>query len=179
MPTWLAVHRSKAVFFLTLYDSINCMKQFRNVCITPHPCHSHVCCWLLPILSMLDIWAENGAYCLCWLFRRYNGAKLYIFWPYMIVSMILKSDELSALHLSHATAMILMFIAANFILAGFLGWTRSLWPVPDWLAVQRSKAVFFLFLYDSINDMKDFWTVWITPQTCHSHFWCWLLPIWP
>ena len=30
MPTWLAVQRSKAVFFLTLYDSINDMKYFRN-----------------------------------------------------------------------------------------------------------------------------------------------------
>ena len=30
MPTWLAVQQSKAVFFLTLYDSINYMKHFRN-----------------------------------------------------------------------------------------------------------------------------------------------------
>ena len=28
--------------------------------------------------------------------------------------------------------------------------------MPDWLAVQLSKAVFFLNLYDSINDMKYF-----------------------
>ena len=39
-----------------------------------------------------------------------------------------------------------------------------------WLAVQRSKDVFFLILYDSINDMKHFLTVCITPQPCHSHF---------
>ena len=30
MPTWLAVQQSKAVFFLTLYDSINDNKYFRN-----------------------------------------------------------------------------------------------------------------------------------------------------
>ena len=40
--------------------------------------------------------------------------------------------------------------------AGFLGWKCSLWPVPAWLEVQRSKYVFFLSLYDSINDMKYF-----------------------
>ena len=33
MPAWLAVQRSKAVFSLILYDSINDMKLFRNVCI--------------------------------------------------------------------------------------------------------------------------------------------------
>ena len=37
MPTWLAVQRSKAVFLMTLYDSINYMKYFQNVCITPQP----------------------------------------------------------------------------------------------------------------------------------------------
>ena len=47
-----------------------------------------------------------------------------------------------------------LLIAANLALAGFLGWKWSLWPVSDWLAVQRSKAVFFLTLYDSINDNK-------------------------
>ena len=30
--------------------------------------------------------------------------------------------------------------------------------MPDWLAVQRSKTVFFLTLYDSINDVKYFQT---------------------
>ena len=77
-----------------------------------------------------------------------------------------------------ATA-ILMLIAANLAQAGFLDWKWSLWHVPDWLAVQRIKAVFFLTLYDSINDMKHFWTFCITPQPWHSHFCCWLLPIWP
>ena len=32
----------------------------------------------------------------------------------------------------------------------------------DWLAVQQSKAVFFLTLYDSINDVKYF-------QNCLHH----------
>ena len=73
----------------------------------------------------------------------------------------------------------LLLMVANFAPAGCLGWKWSLWPVPDWLALQRSKAVFFLTLYDSINDMKHFWTVCITPYPCHSHFCCWLLPIWP
>ena len=30
MPAWLVLQQSKAVFFLTLYDSINYMKHFRN-----------------------------------------------------------------------------------------------------------------------------------------------------
>ena len=49
VPTWLVVQRRKVVFSLTLYDSINDMEHFRNVCITPHPCHSQFCCWLVLI----------------------------------------------------------------------------------------------------------------------------------
>ena len=86
-----------------------------TVSITPKPCHSHFCCWLLPI------------------------------WPML----------------------------------AFLSWKWISWSVLAWLAVQRRKAVFFLTLYDSINDMKSLWAVCITPQPCHSHFYCWLLPIWP
>ena len=115
VPAWLEVQQSKAVFLLTLYDSINDMKQFRTVCITHQPCHSHFCCWLLTIWPKLDVWAENGAYGLFRLGWRYNGAKLYFSWPYMIVSMIWNTYE----------------------------------------------------------------TVSITPQPCHSHFYCWWLPIWP
>ena len=44
----------------------------------------------------------------------------------------------------------------NLALAVFLGRKWSLWSVPTWLAVQRSKALIFLNLYDSINDMKYF-----------------------
>ena len=42
--------------------------------------------------------------------------------------------------------------------------------MPDWLAVQRSKDVFLLPLYDSINDIKYCRTVCITSKLCHSHF---------
>ena len=104
MRPFLTVQESKAVFFLTLYDSINDMKLFRTVCITPQPCHSHFCCWLLTIWPLLDFWAENGAYGLCrlrWWFYREN---LYFDWHYMIVSMIWNNSELSVLHLSPATA---------------------------------------------------------------------------
>ena len=85
VPDWLEVQRSKAVFFLTVYDSINDMKYFQNVCITPQPSHSQLCCWLLPIWPKLGFGAENGAYGMCRLGWRYNGAKLYFPWPYMIV----------------------------------------------------------------------------------------------
>ena len=73
----------------------------------------------------------------------------------------------------------LLLITANFALTGFLGWKWSLWPVPPWLAVQQNKYVFFLIIYDSINDLKYFRTVCIPYQPCHSHFCCWLLPKWP
>ena len=162
--------------------------------------------------------------------------------PYIIVSMILNTSKLSALHLSRATAIFVvnccqfgpssiiglkmelmacarlvggtteqscifpdliwyyqwyeilpnclhhtsalpqpfvLLIAANLAQVGFLGWKWSLWPVMALLAVQRSKAVISLTLYISINDMKYFWKICITPQSCHSHFCCWLLPIWP
>ena len=102
-PTWIAVHRSKAVFFLTLYDNINHMKYFWNFCITPQPCYSHFYCWLLPIWPKLNVWSESGAYDLCRLGWRYNGVKLSFSWPYMIVWMIWNTSELSALHLSRAT----------------------------------------------------------------------------
>ena len=108
MPTWLAVQQSKAVFFLTLYDSINDMYLICNFCITPQPCHIHFCCWLLPIWPKLDFWAENGAYGLCRLGWRYNGAKKYVSWPYMIVSMIWNTSEISSLHLSPATAILVV-----------------------------------------------------------------------
>ena len=73
--------------------------------MTPQPCHSHVCCGLLQIWPMLDVWAENGAYGLCRIGWRYNEENLYFSWSYMIVAMIWNTYELSASHLSHATAM--------------------------------------------------------------------------
>ena len=103
-PDWLAVPQSKALIFLILYDNINVITHFWTVCITPQPCHSHVCCWLIPIWPILDVWAEIGAYGLCQLGRRCNGAELCYYWSYMIVSMIWNTSEMSASHLSRATA---------------------------------------------------------------------------
>ena len=58
-------------------------------------------------------------------------------------------------HTSAVTQPFVLLIGANLAQAGFLGWKWSLWPVPNWLAVQRSKYIFFLALYDSINDIKN------------------------
>ena len=85
---------------------------------------------------------------------------------------------MSALNLSHATA-IFVVDCCQFRPDWIFGWKWGLWPVPTWLAVQQSKAVFSTTLYDSINDMKLFWTISIAPQPCHSHFGCRFLPIWP
>ena len=87
--------------------------------------------------------------------------------PYLICSYQWYQTILNFLHYTSAVPQpFLLLIAANLALAGFLGWTWSLWPVPallavqqsktDWLAIQRSKAVFLLTLYDSINDIKYF-----------------------
>ena len=35
----------KSCLFLSLHVSINDMKHFLAVCMTPQPCHSHLCCW--------------------------------------------------------------------------------------------------------------------------------------
>ena len=59
-------------------------------------------------------------------------------------------------HTSSVPQPFLFLIAANFTLAGFVGWKLSLWPVRTWLAVQPSKAVFLLTLYVSIDDMRYF-----------------------
>ena len=74
-------------------------------------------------------------------------------------------------HTSAVTQPFLLVIAANLALAGFMGWNWSLWPVRTWLAVQRSKYVFFMTLHVTIYDMKYCITVCILPQPCHSHFW--------
>ena len=157
----------------------------------------------------MDVWAEVWAYGLCRLGWRYKGAKISFSWPYIIVSMIWNTSEMSASHLIRATAIFvvdccqfgpnwifrlkmelkasaglvgstteqsciftdlicyfkwyeylmncqhhtssvpqpfLLLIAANLAIAGFLGWKWSLWPVPAWLKIQRSKAVCFLIL---------------------------------
>ena len=178
VPTCLVVQRSKAVFFLSIYDIINDMKLFQNVWTTPQPCQSHFCYLLLPIWPMLDVWAENEGYGLFRIGWRYIRAKLFVSRPYMIVPMIWNNSEVSALHLS-ITKAISVVDCCQFVQAWLLGWKRRLLPVPIWLVVQRIKAVFFLTSYDSINEMKKFCIVCITAQPCHSHFYCWLLPIWP
>ena len=44
--------------------------------------------------------------------------------------------------------------------------------------VGGTADIFFLVLYDIINDMKHLLTISITPQ--HNHFCCWLIRIvWP
>ena len=65
-------------------------------------------------------------------------------------------------HTSSVLQPFLLLIAANLAQAGFLGWKWSLWPVPTWLAVQRSIDVFFQTLYDNINDIQYF-------RTCLHH----------
>ena len=106
--TWLAVQRKKSTFSLTLYNIINGTKHFQTVFITPQPCHSHCCCWLLLVWPKLDFWSENVAYDLCWLCWQYNRANLYFFWLYMIFSMIWNTSKLSASHLSRATAIVVV-----------------------------------------------------------------------
>ena len=146
--------------------------------ITPHPCHSHLfvdCCqfgpsWIFGLKMELMVCAG---------LVRGTMEKSCLFpgliWYYQLYGTLLKF----LYYTSAVPQPFLLLIAANLALAGFLGWKWSLWPVPTWLAVQRSKAVFFLALYDSINDMEHFWNFCIISQPCHSHFICWLLPIWP
>ena len=88
MPTWLVVQRSKAVFFLTLYDSINDMKYLRNFLHHTSAVSQPFLLLIAANLGLAGFWAENWAYAMCRLSWRYNGAKLSFSWPYMLVSMI-------------------------------------------------------------------------------------------
>ena len=154
------------------------MKYFWNFCITPLPYHIHFCCWFLPIWSNLNVWAKIGSYGLCWIGWRYNGAKGYFSWPYILASIIWNTSELSASDLICATA-ICVVECLEFGPSWMFGLKWSWWLVPTWLEVQRSKAVFFLTLYNIINDMKYFRNCLHHTSADHSHFCCWLLPIWP
>ena len=71
-------------------------------------------------LAQLDISAENGTYGMCRLGCWYNGANMYLYWSYMILSMIWNTSERSESHISRAIVFLLL-IAADFALAGFLG----------------------------------------------------------
>ena len=62
---------------------------------------------------------------------------------------------MSELNLIRATA-IFVVDCCQFGPSWISGLKMELMAVPDWLVVQRSKAVFFLTLYDSINDIKYF-----------------------
>ena len=62
---------------------------------------------------------------------------------------------LNCLH--HTSVMLqpfLLLIAANLAQAGFFGPKMELMVCADLVGGKRSKSVFFLTLYDSINDMK-------------------------
>ena len=165
--------------FLTLYDSINDMKFLRTVAITPQPCHSHFCCWLLPIWPKLDFWAENGAYGLCRLGWRYNVAKLYFHWPYMIVSMIWNTSEISALHLRPATA-ISVVGCCQFALNWMFGLKMELIACAGLVGGTTEQRYLYYWPYMIVSMIfNTSETVPITTHPCCSHFCCWLLPIWP
>ena len=124
VPAWLLVQWRKAVFFLTLYDSINDMKPFRNVCITPQMCHSHFCCWLLAIWPSMDVWAGNGAYGQCQLGFHYNRENMYFLTLYFSINGI-KYFQNCMHHTSAVPQPFLLMIAANLAQAGCLGWKWS------------------------------------------------------
>ena len=138
VPTWLAVQQRQCIFLLNLLVSINDMKHFWTFSITPQPCHSHFCCWLLPISPMLDFSAENWAYGMCGLGWWYNGANMSLSWSYMIASMILNTYELSQSHLSRATP-IYVVDCCQFGPSWILGWKWSLWQVPNWFPYNGAK----------------------------------------
>ena len=59
-------------------------------------------------LALAGFLGWNRAYGLCWLGCWYNGAKLYFYWPYMLVSMIWNTSEFFELHLSRVTAIFIV-----------------------------------------------------------------------
>ena len=76
---------------------------------------------------------------------------------------------MSALHLSHATAIFVVDCCQ-------FGPSWIYWLKMELMAcaglVGFTMDYFFLTLYDSINYMRYFGTVFIIPQPCHSHFCC-------
>ena len=117
-----------------------------------------------------------GAYGLCRLGWWYNGAKLYFYLPYMIVSMIWNTSKNFSITPQPCHSHFLLLIDVNLALAVFLGWKLALMASAGGTTEQRC---ILMTLYECINDMKYFWNVSITTQLCYSHFCCWLLPIWP
>ena len=130
-----------------IFPDLKCKYQWYEILLNclhhSQSCHSHFGCRLLPIWPKLVVWAENGAYGLCRLGWWYNEAKLSFSWPNMLLSMIWNTSELSALHLSRAIV-VLVVDCCQFDPNCMFGLKWSLCLAPTWLAVQQSKAVFFL-----------------------------------
>ena len=78
---------------------------------------------------------------------------------------------MSASHLSRATA-IFVVDCCQFGPSWMFGLKMELMVCVGLIGGTMDKYVFLLTLYDSINDMKHFLNVYITPQPCHSHSWC-------
>ena len=141
VPAWLEEQRSKVVFFLTLYDSINDMKYFWN-------CLHHTSALSQPFylliaanLAQAGFLGWNGAYGLCRLGWRYSGAKLSFSWPYMIVSMIWNTSEISALHLIRSTA-ILVVDWCQFGPSWIFGLKMELMVCAGWGVMETVSEVF-------------------------------------
>ena len=154
VPGWLVLQQSKYVFFLTLYDSINDMKHFQN-------CLHHTSVVPQPFLLLIAANLAQAGF-LGWKWSLWPVPALLAVQRIKALFFVTLYDSINDMKhfrncLHHTSAVpqpFLLLIATNLALAGFLGWKWSLWPVPDWLEVQRIKAVFFLAWYDSINYMK-------------------------
>ena len=87
--------------------------------------------------------------------RRANGAKLYFYWPYMIVSMIWNTYKILALHLNRATA-IFVVDWCQFGPSWIFGLKMELMSCAGLVGGRTLKSWIFLTSYDSTNDMKYF-----------------------
>ena len=128
--------------------------------------------------SYLDFCVQILAYGMCQLGWWYIRANLSFSWPDMIVSMIWNTPVLFVSHLSCTTA-IFVGDCCQFGPNWIFGLKIELMACADLFGGTTEQICLFLTLYDSINDMKYFWTFCITAQSCHSRFCCWLLPILP
>ena len=135
---WLAAQQSKNCTFTELIWKYQWYEILPTCLHHTQPHHSHFCCWLLPIWAKLYFWAENWAHGLCQIGHWYNRGDLSSSWPFIIVSMIWNTSELSASHLSHPTA-IFVVDACQFGPRWMFGWKWSLLPVSTWLELQRTK----------------------------------------
>ena len=164
VSAWLEVQRSKAVFFLTLYDIINDIKKNQKfmhyTSAVPQP-------FLLLMAANLALAGFLGWKLSIWSVPAWLALqrRKYVFFLILYDSTNDMKQFRNCLHHTSAVPQpFLLLIAANLAITGFLGWKWSLWPVPAWLELLQSKGIFFLILYDSINDMKYFRTICITPQ---------------